>query len=92
MRNDNSKGIIAQAVDDDGGGLLAGCGEFCRLGNELAEGSSTPVREERGGNSSGSIVYAMQLSSRTASRWQSHSVVLRNPFKGKKEQDEVTRR
>jgi hypothetical protein len=32
MKNNDSKVLIAQAVDDDGRGLLAGCGEFCRLG------------------------------------------------------------
>ena len=32
MRNNDSKGPIAQAVDDNGSGLLTGCGEFCRLG------------------------------------------------------------
>jgi hypothetical protein len=72
MRNNDSKGLIAQAVDDDCGGLLAGCVEFCRLRKGTGGGSSTPVREERGGNSSGSIVYPMPLSSRTASMRQSH--------------------
>jgi hypothetical protein len=38
VRNNNSKGLIAQAIDDDGGGLLAGCGEFCRLGKGTGGG------------------------------------------------------
>jgi hypothetical protein len=38
MRNNNLKGLFAQAVDDDGGGLLAGCGEFCSLGKGTGGG------------------------------------------------------
>jgi hypothetical protein len=38
MRNNDSKGLIAQDVDDDGGGLLAGCGEFCRIGKGTGGG------------------------------------------------------
>jgi hypothetical protein len=50
MRNNNSKGLIAQAVDDDDGGLLAGCDEFCRLskgtgGWELNSGEVGTRRE-----------------------------------------------
>jgi hypothetical protein len=63
MRNNNSKGLIAQAVDDDGGGLLAGCGEFCRLstgtgGGELNSGEGGTRREFLGLNC---VRYALVL-------------------------------
>jgi hypothetical protein len=71
MKNNDSKVLIAQAVDDDGRGLLASAANYADSAREVAEGSSTPVREVRG-NSSGSIVYAMLLSSGKASRRQSY--------------------
>jgi hypothetical protein len=38
VRNNKSKGFIAKAIDDDGGGLLAGYGKFCRLGKGAGGG------------------------------------------------------